>query len=97
MNQSLEWSIGNESYGCWESDWWLTQPPLDDTDYVPNKTGCPWNLEATQAAGVTDTADSYAANALPFMQEMTRRTRPSRSGCPGRSTGRSAARACLPI
>jgi hypothetical protein len=66
-----QWSIGNESYGCWESDWWLTQPPLDDTDYVPNETGCPWNLEATQAAGVTDTAESYAENALPFMQEMT--------------------------
>ena len=31
-----QWSIGNESYGCWEYDYWLTGAPLDDTDYAAN-------------------------------------------------------------
>jgi hypothetical protein len=66
-----EWSIGNESYGCWESNWWVTQPPLDDTDYVPNGAGCPWVTDATQADGVADMAESYAENALPYMVQMT--------------------------
>jgi len=70
-DQVAQWSIGNESYGCWEDDWWLTQAPLDDTDYVPNQTGCPWATEATQADGVTSMAQSYAANALPYMEQMT--------------------------
>src|ERR1700722_15637471 len=28
-----QWSIGNESYGCWEYNTWLTGDPLDDTGY----------------------------------------------------------------
>jgi hypothetical protein len=67
-----QWGIGNESYGCWENDWWLTQDPLDDTDYVPNGTGCPWSTPPnTQAEGVQEMADSFATNALPYMTEMT--------------------------
>ena len=66
-----EWSIGNESYGCWSDDWWLTQDPLDDTDYVPNVSGCPWSTAGSQAAGVQEMANSYAADALPYMEQMT--------------------------
>ncbi len=72
-----EWSIGNESYGCWSDDWWLTQDPLDDTTYVPNGTGlpdyagCPWDTASSSAAGVAEMAESYADNALPYMVQMT--------------------------
>jgi hypothetical protein len=71
-----EWSIGNETYGCWSDDWWLTQAPLDDTTYVPNGTGpdyvgCPWTTAASSGAGVAEMAESYAANALPYMEQMT--------------------------
>jgi hypothetical protein len=45
---------------------------LDDTDYVPNGTGCPWSTPPnTQAEGVQEMADSFATNALPYMTEMT--------------------------
>jgi hypothetical protein len=67
-----QWSIGNESYGCWEYDSWLTQDPLDDTDYAANDTAtCPWVMASSQGAGVTEMAQSYVANALPYMQQMT--------------------------
>jgi hypothetical protein len=66
-----QWSIGNESYGCWEYNAWLTQDPLDDTDYAANVTAtCPWVMYGSNA-GVTDMANSYVANALPYMQQMT--------------------------
>jgi hypothetical protein len=67
-----QWSIGNESYGCWEYNSWLTQDPLDDTDYAANVTAtCPWVMAGSQGAGVTEMANSYVANALPYMQQMT--------------------------
>ena len=71
-----EWSIGNETYGCWSDDWWLTQAPLDDTTYVPNGSGpdyvgCPWTTATSSGAGVAEMAESYAANALPYMEQMT--------------------------
>jgi hypothetical protein len=66
-----QWSIGNESYGCWEDDNWLTVAPADDTGYAPNDADtCPMDILG-QAAGLTEVADSYVANALPYMQEMT--------------------------
>ena len=44
-----QWSIGNESYGCWEYNSWLTQDPLDDTDYAANATAtCPWVMAGSQ-------------------------------------------------
>ena len=67
-----QWSIGNESYGCWEADDWLLGAPLDDTAYAPNyDAGCPWNLADSQGEGVTEMAQSYVYNALPYMQQMT--------------------------
>ncbi len=66
-----QWSIGNESYGCWEYDHWLTLAPLDDTGYQANDNAtCPWVMDG-QADGVAEMADSYAANALPYMEDMT--------------------------
>jgi hypothetical protein len=67
-----QWSIGNESYGCWEYDSWLTGAPLDDTGYAANDNAtCPWVMAGDQGVGVTEMANSYVANALPYMQEMT--------------------------
>jgi hypothetical protein len=69
--QVAQWSIGNESYGCWEADDWLLGAPVDDTAYAPDyHAGCPMVYEPTAAAGMTDMADSYAQNALPYMQQM---------------------------
>ena len=66
-----QWSIGNESYGCWEADDWLLGDPLDDTAYAPNYgPGCPWNLADSQGDGVTEMAESYAENAAPYMTDM---------------------------
>jgi len=66
-----QWSIGNESYGCWEYNTWLTGPPLNDTGYEANTQDCPWDLADSQGDGVAEMANSYVANALPYMQEMT--------------------------
>jgi hypothetical protein len=65
-----QWSIGNESYGCWSYDTWLTQPPADDTDYVANRSGCPMATEDTGADGMTTMAGSYAYNAGQYMAAM---------------------------
>jgi hypothetical protein len=67
--QVAQWDIGNESYGCWEYDTWLTQDPADDTDYASNDDAtCPMNIAGQ---GMATMADSYADNALPYMQQMT--------------------------
>jgi hypothetical protein len=66
-----QWSIGNEDYGCWEYDAWLTGDPLDDADYTANVPAtCPWVIDG-QDDGVTEMAQSYVANALPYMEDMT--------------------------
>ena len=66
-----QWSIGNESYGCWEYDAWLTGDPLDDTDYAANDSAtCPWVTADSQGDGVTEMANSYVANAAPYMEDM---------------------------
>ena len=79
VEQSLEsgqnvaqWSIGNESYGCWEANNWLAAPPEDYVGYEPNVPDtCPMNEEATPTAGMTTMTDSYAANAAQYMAAMT--------------------------
>ena len=30
------WEVGNENYGCWEVDNWLTQAPENFRGYKPN-------------------------------------------------------------
>jgi hypothetical protein len=67
--QVAQWDIGNESYGCWEYDTWLTQDPADDTDYASNNDAtCPMNIAGQ---GMATMAQSYATNALPYMVQMT--------------------------
>lgn len=67
--QVAQWDIGNESYGCWEYDTWLTQDPADDTDYASNNNAtCPMNIAGQ---GMATMAQSYATNALPYMVQMT--------------------------
>lgn len=73
-----DWSIGNESYGCWSPDNWLTLPPLNDTGFTPNDNAtCPMSNPSVypgmygQALGMTNIAQSYAVNALPYMEQMT--------------------------
>ena len=70
------WEIGNESYACWEANDWLVQPPTDYPGFVPmhgqngkpNPT-CPQTTRG-DALGTQIMANSYAANARPFMTAM---------------------------
>jgi hypothetical protein len=73
------WEVGNETYGCWEVDNWLAQPPEDYQGYTPNtytsvngvyeNPTCPQVTEG-DAAGTQTLATSYAVNALPFLRAM---------------------------
>jgi hypothetical protein len=64
------WEIGNENYGCWETNNWLAKPPANYPGYKPNVNAtCPMVTEGL-ANGMTTMADSYAANAKNFMTAM---------------------------
>jgi hypothetical protein len=73
------WEVGNETYGCWEVDNWLSQPPENYQGYTPNtyttvngvyeNPTCP-QVTQGNAAGTQTLATSYAANALPFLKAM---------------------------
>ena len=64
------WEIGNESYGCWEANNWLAQPPELYAGYkANNNTTCPMVSEGIDA-GIQTMATSYAANAKSFMTAM---------------------------
>jgi hypothetical protein len=66
-----QWSIGNESYGCWENDYWVTQAPADDPGYEADiYQTCPLNQAPTLEEGMTTMADSYAVNAGDYMAAM---------------------------
>jgi hypothetical protein len=68
-----QWSIGNESYGCWENDYWVTQAPADDPGYEADiYQTCPLNQAPTLEQGMTTMADSYAVNAGDYMTAMTK-------------------------
>jgi hypothetical protein len=63
-----DWEIGNESYGCWENNNELADPPEDYQGYAANVSStCPMTQPAGLAAGMEILADSYAANAKQFM------------------------------
>jgi hypothetical protein len=55
------WEVGNENYGCWEVNNWLAGYPAYVQNYKVNSPVCP----DTQTM-----ANSYAANALPFLLAM---------------------------
>jgi hypothetical protein len=73
------WEVGNETYGCWEVDNWLAQPPEDYQGYTPNtytevngvdeNPTCPQVTEG-DAVGTQTLATSYAVNALAFLRAM---------------------------
>jgi hypothetical protein len=73
------WEVGNENYGCWEVNNWLSEPPENYQGYLPNDYAtvdgvyenptCP-QVTQGNAAGTQTLATSYAANALAFMRAM---------------------------
>src|SRR5579875_412299 len=69
------WEVGNESYGCWEVDNWLSQYPEYFQGYQPNNYTSPGNSTCPQtvqgdATGTQTLATSYALNARPFLLAM---------------------------
>ena len=64
------WEIGNESYGCWETNNWLAQPPELYAGYKANDNAtCPMVSEGIDA-GMQTMATSYAENAKQYMMAM---------------------------
>jgi hypothetical protein len=65
-----QWEVGNENYGCWETNNYLVNPPVSFKGYKPNvDADCPMVRLGT-AAGMTAMATSYADNAKNFMIAM---------------------------
>lgn len=81
------WEIGNETYGCWEADDWLVQPPSDFPGYVPSKgpstanPTCPQTVDG-DALGTQILANSYAAHAKQFMTAMKAADKGAQTGVP---------------
>ena len=67
------WEVGNENYGCWEVNNPLAGFPAYVQGYKPNSSVCP----DTQTM-----ANSYAANALPFLLAMKNADPAARIGVP---------------
>jgi hypothetical protein len=85
------WEVGNENYGCWEVNNELAGPPEYYAGYLPNdytsvngayeNPTCPQTTEGNDA-GTQTLATSYAVNALPFLQAMTKADPAARIGVP---------------
>jgi hypothetical protein len=70
-----QWEVGNENYGCWETNDPLAGPPEYYRGYKPSVNGDPDNATCPQAAqgeavGLRTLANSYAVNAQRFMKAM---------------------------
>jgi hypothetical protein len=64
------WEVGNESYGCWEANNWLAQPPEQYAGYKANDNAtCPMVSEGIDS-GMQTMATSYAENAKQYMVAM---------------------------
>jgi hypothetical protein len=73
------WEVGNENYGCWEVNNWLSQSPENYQGYTPNtyttvngvfeNPTCP-QVTQGNAAGTQTLATSYAVNARRFLVAM---------------------------
>ena len=69
------WDVGNENYGCWEVNNWLSGYPEYFQGYKPNdyvngvNATCPQTVQG-DATGTQTLATSYAVNARPFMLAM---------------------------
>ena len=69
------WEVGNETYGCWETNDKLAGPPEYYQGYQPSANGDPANATCPQAfqgeaAGMRTLATSYAVNAQQFLKAM---------------------------
>ena len=69
------WEVGNEDYGCWETNDKLAGPPAYYQGYQPSVNGDPDNATCPQtfqgaAAGMRTLAHSYAVNAEQFLTAM---------------------------
>jgi hypothetical protein len=69
------WEVGNETYGCWETDDKLAGPPEHYQGYRPSVNGDPVNATCPtaaqgEAAGMRTLATSYAVNAGRFLKAM---------------------------
>jgi hypothetical protein len=61
-----EFEVGNEQYGCWETDIPVTQAPEDYTSYEPNvNADCPFTTQG-DTAGMQTLANSYVAHEPAF-------------------------------
>jgi hypothetical protein len=98
------WEVGNETYGCWEVNNWLAQPPESFQGYQPNDytsvngvTENPTCPQVTQgdAQGTQTLATSYAVNARQFMVAMKQADPAAQIGVPW-AFGSSVAGASVP-
>ena len=69
------WEVGNETYGCWETNDKLAGPPEYYQGYQPSVNGDPDNSTCPQTAqgevkGMQTLANSYAVNAEQFLKAM---------------------------
>jgi hypothetical protein len=69
------WEVGNETYGCWETNDKLAGPPEYYQGYRPSVNGDPDNATCPQTAqgevnGMKTLANSYAVNAEQFLKAM---------------------------
>jgi len=82
------WEVGNETYGCWESDYWLQQPPASYAGYVPSAgQGAAQNPTCPQTSlgdviGTQIMANSYAAHVGAFIQAMREADKGAQIGVP---------------
>jgi hypothetical protein len=77
-----QWTIGNENYGCWETNNYLVNPPVSYKGYVPTVDAtCPMNRLGLDA-GMTAVATSYADNAKNFMIAMKQQNPSAQIGVP---------------
>lgn len=82
------WEVGNETYGCWESNDWLEQPPTNYEGYVPSagqgaasSPSCP-RTSLGDVIGTQIMANSYAAHVAAFIKAMKGASKSAQIGVP---------------
>lgn len=85
------WEVGNENYGCWEVNNWLSQYPEYYQGYTPNtyttvngvyeNPTCP-QVTQGDAKGTRTLATSYAVNARQFLLAMKKASPSAQIGVP---------------
>ena len=75
------WEVGNEGYSCYETNQHLAGDPTNVKGQVPGAPVCP---------ATTVMAQSYAANALPYLDAMKKADPHARIGVPWAFSGNEA-------